>query len=142
MADSPKHGSTRSLAIKPSSVGTQMAVVSDWGSSTKVSALTAPEGTGNGCAFSPDGRFLAVAHDTSPYITVYERSGTTFTKATALTAADGNGRGSAFSPDGRFLAAAHSTSPYITVYETGVSGRGSEFPTAMIVTAEWLEGEP
>jgi Tol biopolymer transport system component len=80
--------------------------------------LTPPDGTGYACAFSPDGRFLAVGHNTSPFITVYERSGTTFTKLSALTAPENTGWGCAFSPDGRFLAVSHSTSPHITVYET------------------------
>ncbi len=30
-----------------------------------------PNGSGQGCAFSPDGSKLAVAHTTSPYITIY-----------------------------------------------------------------------
>ena len=83
----------------------------------KVSALIAPEGLGNGCAFSYDGTYLAVAHFNSPYITVYKRTGDAFAKVSALTAVEGIGRGCAFSYDGTYLAVAHSNSPYITVYK-------------------------
>ena len=78
---------------------------------------TLPAGTGWGCAFSPDGAYLAVAHSTSPYLTIYKRSGDTFTKlANPSTLPAGTGVGCAFSPDGAYLAVAHSTSPYITIY--------------------------
>ena len=33
---------------------------------------TLPPGNGTGCAFSPDGTYLAVAHWNSPYITIYK----------------------------------------------------------------------
>ena len=33
---------------------------------------TLPTGNGYGCAFSPDGTYLAVAHTNSPYITIYK----------------------------------------------------------------------
>ena len=36
---------------------------------------TLPTDWGNGCAFSPDGTYLAVAHDSSPYITIYKGGG-------------------------------------------------------------------
>jgi 6-phosphogluconolactonase (cycloisomerase 2 family) len=75
------------------------------------------ESTGNGVAFSPDGRFVACAHATSPFISVFDRSGSTFTKVSALTAPEGIGNGCAWSSDGRFLAVAHTSSPNITVYE-------------------------
>ena len=38
------------------------------------SPATLPTGTAYDCAFSPDGALLAVAHATSPYITVYNTS--------------------------------------------------------------------
>ena len=83
----------------------------------KLDALTAPEGNGNGCAFSYDGTYLAVAHNTSPYITVYKRTGDAFAKVSALTAPEGQAQGCAFSYDGTYLAVAHATSPCITVYK-------------------------
>ena len=84
---------------------------------SKKTPLPALPGTGYGCAFSPDGSYLAAAHDSSPYITVYKREGDTFTKLPALSALPSNGRGCAFSPDGSYLAVAHNNSPYITVYQ-------------------------
>lgn len=44
-------------------------------------------GTGRGCAFSPDGSLLAVAHDSSPYITVYNTSTWTATPGFSLVSA-------------------------------------------------------
>ena len=78
-----------------------------------------PAGTGRGDAWSPNGEFLAIAHATSPYITIYQRSGTTFTKlANPADLPTGDGYGAAWSPNGEFLAIAHDTSPYITIYQT------------------------
>ena len=82
----------------------------------KVSALSAVEGTGNNCSFSPDSMYLAVAHDTSPNITVYKRSGDTFTKLSALSST-GTGRGCSFSHDGTYLAVTSSISPYAIIYK-------------------------
>ena len=79
--------------------------------------LTTPTlpGDGYGCAFSPDGQFLAAAHYNSPYLTVIRTSD--WTKVTTPTL-PGIGYGCAFSPDGQFLAAAHYGSPYLTVIRT------------------------
>ena len=95
-------------------------VFSEWGGEkVKLSnPSTLPAGTGWGCAFSPDGAYLAVAHSTSPYLTIYKRSGDTFTKlANPSTRPAGTGVGCAFSPDGAYLAVAHNTSPYLTIYK-------------------------
>ena len=79
---------------------------------------TIPVGTGRGCAFSSDGMYLSVAHDASPYITIYKRSGDTFTKlADPSTLPAGNARCCAFSSDGTYLAVAESSSPYIMIYK-------------------------
>jgi len=78
---------------------------------------TRPTNTGRGCAFDPTGTYLAVAHDGSPYITIYKRSGDTFTKlANPATLPTGVGYGCAFDPTGTYLAVAHSSSPRITIY--------------------------
>ena len=70
------------------------------------------------CAFSLDGIYLAVAHNTSPYITIYKRNGDTFAKLeNPAVLPTGTGNGCAFSPDGIHLAVAHSASPYITIYK-------------------------
>jgi len=102
----------------------------------KVSALTAPEGIGRGCAFSYDGTYLAVAHDTSPYITVYKRTGDAFAKVSALIAPEGGANGCAFSYDGTYLAVAHDTSPYITVYKR----TGDAFAKVSALTAPEGDG--
>ncbi len=76
-----------------------------------------PTDTGWGCTFSPDGTLLAVAHGTSPYLTVYSISDGVLTKLDdPATLPTGNGVGCTFSPDGTLLAVAHGTSPYLTVY--------------------------
>jgi hypothetical protein len=79
-----------------------------------------PTGTGNGCSFSRDKIYLAVAHTNSPYITIYKRtSGTdTFVKLSdpaALPTFGGNG--CAFSFDGTYLSVVHPASPYVTIYK-------------------------
>jgi WD40 repeat protein len=100
---------------------TRAELVYPWISPTKLSdPATLPTGTALDSAWSPDGRFLAVAHAsaTTPYLTIYERSGTTFTKlADPGTLPTGAGSSVAWSPDGRFLAVGHLNSPYVTIYE-------------------------
>ena len=78
---------------------------------------TPPAGTGYGCAFSPDGALLAVAHNASPYINIYNTSDWSKV-ANPATLPTGASNGCAFSPDGALLAVVHSTSPYITIYNT------------------------
>jgi len=76
--------------------------------------------TGNGwfTTFSPDGVYLVVGHGTSPYITIYKRSGDTFTKLpNPSTLPAGTVIGLSFSPDGVYLACASAYSPYITIYK-------------------------
>lgn len=80
-----------------------------------------PTNTAFGVSWSPNGRYLAVSHQTSPRVTIYDRNGTTtFTKLTdpvAIPTSTGNAV--AFSPDNQFLAVAHPSSPYIHIYKTG-----------------------
>jgi DNA-binding beta-propeller fold protein YncE len=79
---------------------------------------TLPTGTGWGCAFDPTGTYLAVAHEFSPYITIYKRNGDTFTKlANPSTRPPDTAYGCAFDPTGTYLAVAHANSPYITIYK-------------------------
>jgi WD40 repeat protein len=78
---------------------------------------TLPTSTGNGVAFSPDGNFMAVAHNGSPFVTIYSISGNTFTKLPdPAILPTGIGEDIAFSPDGNFMAVAHDVSPYVTIY--------------------------
>ena len=76
-----------------------------------------PASAAYGCAFSPDGSKLAVAHSGSPYITVYNTSDWSKIPNPAVLPAS-TAYGCAFSPDGSKLAVAHNGSPYITVYNT------------------------
>jgi len=62
--------------------------------------------------------YLAVAHDTSPFLTIYKRSGDTFDKLTnPTTLPTGVGRGVSWSTDGTYLSVAHDTSPFLTIYK-------------------------
>jgi hypothetical protein len=63
-------------------------------------------------------QYFAIAHDTSPFVSIYKRVGDVLTKLdnpTSLPA--GSGSGCAFSRDGQFLAIAHSTTPFVTIYQ-------------------------
>jgi WD40 repeat protein len=81
-----------------------------------------PAGNGQSVAFSRDGNWMAVAHTTTPFVSIYAISDTTFTKTSDPgTLPDGNGRGVAFSSDSQFLAVAHATSLFLSHYRN-VSG--------------------
>lgn len=87
---------------------------------TKLPNPTNPQGNVNGVAFSPDGQFLALAHDLSSFITIYQNNIFSFTKVSGPIAADlpaQSAFGVAWSPDGRYLAVAYTNSPFITVYK-------------------------
>lgn len=77
-----------------------------------------PTGTGQGASFSYDSLYLAVAHDTSPFVTIYKHSGDVFTKLTnpAILPAY-TSRGVSFSHDSTYLVVSHNVSPYITIYK-------------------------
>lgn len=67
------------------------------------------------CAFSPDGSLFAVAHNASPYVSLYSVSGSTFTKlSNPSTLPSGSAKGISFSPDGSKLCVAHSGG--VTIY--------------------------
>ncbi len=99
---------------------------------------TLPTGSGNSAEWSPSGEFLAVAHGTTPFISIYQQSGTTFTKLTdPAILPTGNGQCLAWSPNGEFLAIGHSTTPFITVYQrsgttfTKLVGGGGQFSSTL-----------
>ena len=74
-------------------------------------------GTTYNCAFSSDGTLLAVAHLSSPYITIYDTS--TWAKlANPSTLPTNTAYGCEFSPDGTLLAVAFYNYPYRTIYNT------------------------
>jgi len=72
---------------------------------------------------------LAVAHATSPFITVYSwgASGFRGTYSNPATLPTGNGYGVAFSPDNSVIAVGHATTPYISAYPWSSSGFGARY---------------
>jgi 6-phosphogluconolactonase (cycloisomerase 2 family) len=77
-----------------------------------------PSDEGYDVAFSPSDTYMAVAHFSAPYISIYKRSLDTFTKLidpSILPA--GIGHGVAWSSDETYLSVAHSLSPYISIYK-------------------------
>lgn len=87
-----------------------------------------PEGNANGVAWNGDGKLLAVAHTTTPFLSIlnYDEATNTFTNfADPSTGASGvttpfvppnTGNGVDFSPNGDYLAVAHSSTPQCTLY--------------------------
>ena len=69
-------------------------------------------------AAAPFGKYLAVAHNVTPFVTTYGVDVDDFNKfvnPSGLPA--GIGRGVAFSGDGTYMAVAHQTTPFITIYK-------------------------
>jgi len=78
-----------------------------------------PAGIVNGVAFNPDGDLLLVAHDTTPFGTLYDVSGDTFTKRGALSTGanpPGNCKSCAWRPDGVHFILGCDTTPFIAIY--------------------------
>ena len=104
-----------------------------------------PNGQANRAAFSPDGRFLAVAHNLTPFMTIYDMSTGTPVKIPEPAALPtGQGHGAAFSPDGGLLAVGYTSANNVclNIYnmssgapvkipdpptQVGTSGRGVAF---------------
>lgn len=64
----------------------------------------APPGAVNRFEYSPDGSYLAVAHDITPFVTIYKVSGNTHTKLPNPESLPfANGRSASWSPDGIHL---------------------------------------
>lgn len=77
-----------------------------------------PTSTCYDAAFSPDGKYLAVATYDSPRIIIYKRTGDIFTKLPNPDILPPNSAYSvAFSPDNSYLVVGHDRSPYITIYK-------------------------
>jgi len=84
---------------------------------TLVSTQDVP-GYSRGSAFSPDGTHLVIAHNGSPYISIFKRSGDTFTQLanpSALPTSDAYDV--EFSSDGVYLAVGVRLSPFINIYK-------------------------
>ena len=80
---------------------------------------TLPASTGNSVAFSSDNTYLTVGHDSSPFVTIYKRSGDTFTKLTnPAILPTSSGTGVAFSPDVTYLAVSNQFGDrFLTIYK-------------------------
>ncbi|PZT54130.1 tail fiber protein [Paenibacillus silvae] len=78
-----------------------------------------PTGTGRGATWTPDGVYLAIAHQEAPFLSIYKKSaeGIFIKLANPAILPTGIAIDAAFSPDGVYLAVAHVTSPFITVYK-------------------------
>ena len=69
-------------------------------------------------------KLLAVAHSTSPYITVYNTNNWNLNPAsqwvtvTGIPAPAGNGRAVAFKPDNTLMVVRHATVPCLSIYKT------------------------
>ena len=79
---------------------------------------TLPGSDSRSVSWRYDGRYLAVPHASTPYITIYDwNSGSPVKIPDPAVLPTGDAVGSAWSPDGRYLAIAHANSPYITIYD-------------------------
>jgi WD40 repeat protein len=73
-----------------------------------------------GISWSPNGEFVTVGIDASPYIQIYQRNNTELVKLpnpASLPASVADSGFPSWSPDGQFLAVPHQTTPYITIYQ-------------------------
>lgn len=69
-------------------------------------------------AFDTTAAYLAASIGSTPYITVYSRSGMTLTKLSDPgTLPNGPGNGVCVDGAGEFFAVAHTTSPFVTIYQ-------------------------
>jgi hypothetical protein len=90
---------------------------------------TLPTGAGNDADFSNDGQLLAVAHDNTPFLSVYSIIGDTFTKlSNPSSLPTGNANGVDFSDDGAYVAVAHATSPFVSIFRRGASNTLTKLP--------------
>lgn len=79
-----------------------------------------PAGAVRGMQFNGLKTMLACANASTPYVTIYTISGSTFTKiANPSVLPAGAANACAFNPAGTLLAVGHATSPFITIYNTG-----------------------
>lgn len=100
----------------------------------------------NGCAWSPDGKSLAVCGDSTPFLTVFNRVGTstfvTISTSSFSALPTGTTYECAWSPDGTTLAVAGSVSPFIYFYNrsgntfTKVANPAS-LPTNLVLSVDF-----
>lgn len=78
-----------------------------------------PAGQGNGVAFSLDGSYMAVAHTTTPFVSIYLLTSGKWVKQTnPATLPTGDGKAVAWNFEREMLYTAHSTTPFVTFYQT------------------------
>lgn len=81
-----------------------------------------PTGNGNGCSWSSDDQYLAIAHATAPRIAIYKRSDDTFTKQSdPSTVPNGTTLKAHFSQNDYYLALAGAQTNLNTVYKINKS---------------------
>lgn len=81
-----------------------------------------------GVSYSPDGTLMAITHFSSPFVSMYSRSGTVFTKlANPATLPAGTPKNCVFTSDGLYLIVVHATSPFFTIYAVTGSGASATF---------------
>jgi len=79
---------------------------------------TPPTGDGTGISFSTNNKYMAVSHNTAPYVSIYKYAPNTYTKlANPASLPTGKGWDVAFSFDDKYLAVAHETSANLTIYK-------------------------
>lgn len=102
-----------------------------------------------GMAFSPDGKFLAVAVSVTPYILIFSVTGTGLSAVFAQlsnpgTLPAGAANCVAWSANSQYLIVGHATTPFMTVYSVS----GTTFtkqadpgvvPAAAVVSADWTQ---
>lgn len=68
--------------------------------------------------WSPCGRYLAVCHATTPFITIYKRVGDVLTKLTdPATLPPASGTGVSWTSDGQYLAVSTTSTPFLFIYK-------------------------
>lgn len=81
---------------------------------------TLPTGPSTGVAWSYDGKWLAVAHDASPRISVYDSTNAYAKESNPATLPNGDGLCVAFSPNGLYMAVGHQGGGgFLKVYNVG-----------------------
>jgi hypothetical protein len=110
-----------------------------WGSPTRKSNPAAlPAGASNDIAMSPNGEFVAIAHTTTPFVSIYQKQGITWVKlANPGTLPTAQGNAVAWSPNSEYLAVGHNHSTTaITIYQRA----GSVFTKLAAVSSQFIAG--
>jgi len=98
-------------------LGSSVYIYQRVGNAVTLISSPAVAGTARGVSISLDGKYLAVAHATTPRISIFTISGTTLTQLpNPGTLPTGDATSCHFSPIDNLLAVNHDTSPFITVY--------------------------